>query len=297
MKHIFLLIAILTSTMDIIAGDVIITRDSTKIEVKITEISQTEVRYKESDNLEGPLFVIPIDHINSIRLSNGKVLVYNDVDKEKRSNNVEDNVDIQSIEQEYSKPVNTIIRGHQGYIEATSAIGNIPFKALSILNDYPQYSLSNRIIGGVGLNILYGYRCNQYVFLGVGTGLYGEFWKTELSDNDNYVNIDMSAKAFSMPYYADCRVFLPVRDNSFFPYLEVALGARCEYTGITEVSTSKNTETIHTDKIATAVHFKVNCGIEYKHFIVSMGYQLWGNKSLQYHYFNINIGARIGKYY
>ena len=49
-----------------------------KIEAKITEVSKSEIRYKEADNLEGPTFVIETNEISSIIYANGKVVLYND---------------------------------------------------------------------------------------------------------------------------------------------------------------------------------------------------------------------------
>ncbi len=60
-----------------LAQDVIITNDAKKIDAKIFEVSKTEIRYKEKDNLDGPTFVLEINEISSIIYSNGKVVVYN----------------------------------------------------------------------------------------------------------------------------------------------------------------------------------------------------------------------------
>ena len=59
------------------AQDIIVTNEAQKIEAKITEVSKAEVRYKEFDNLDGPVFVIETKEISSIIYSNGKVVVYN----------------------------------------------------------------------------------------------------------------------------------------------------------------------------------------------------------------------------
>lgn len=59
------------------AQDIIVTTDSKKIEAKIMEVSKSEIKYKEADNLEGPTFVLSTDEINTIIYSNGKVVLYN----------------------------------------------------------------------------------------------------------------------------------------------------------------------------------------------------------------------------
>ncbi len=59
------------------AQDIIVTKDAQKMEVKILEVSKTEIKYKEKDNLNGPTFILETKEINSIIYSNGKVVLYN----------------------------------------------------------------------------------------------------------------------------------------------------------------------------------------------------------------------------
>lgn len=68
-----LLMALLPLSM--YAADMIITTKSEKLEVKIIEVSSTEIRYKKMSNLEGPTFVISTSDINSILYENGDVQV------------------------------------------------------------------------------------------------------------------------------------------------------------------------------------------------------------------------------
>ena len=58
------------------AQDIVITSDAKKIEAKVLEISETEIRYKEADDLEGPTYVISVPKVSSIVLSSGKVKVF-----------------------------------------------------------------------------------------------------------------------------------------------------------------------------------------------------------------------------
>lgn len=59
------------------AQDIIVTTDAQKIEAKILEVSKTEIKYKEKDNLDGPTFILSTEEISSIIYKNGKVVVYN----------------------------------------------------------------------------------------------------------------------------------------------------------------------------------------------------------------------------
>lgn len=58
------------------AQDVIITRDAKRVEAKILEVSSSEIKYKEFNNLEGPTFVLTTAEINTIIYQNGTVKVF-----------------------------------------------------------------------------------------------------------------------------------------------------------------------------------------------------------------------------
>ena len=81
MKHIFtkaiVCMATLLLTSSLWAQDIIVTTDSKKIEAKILEVSDTEIKYKEKDYLDGPTFVMSTNKISSVLYSNGKVVLYN----------------------------------------------------------------------------------------------------------------------------------------------------------------------------------------------------------------------------
>ena len=67
----FVMVAILC-----FAQDIIVTTDARRIEAKVLEVSDSEVKYKETDNLEGPTFVISTSNISSIVYANGKVSLF-----------------------------------------------------------------------------------------------------------------------------------------------------------------------------------------------------------------------------
>lgn len=86
----FLFTAIFVAiTVFCFAQDIIVTTDARKIDAKIMEVSETEVKYKETDNLDGPTFIISTNNISSIIYANGKVSLYtegkNQVDMESRA--------------------------------------------------------------------------------------------------------------------------------------------------------------------------------------------------------------------
>lgn len=70
-------LAVMWIASAVYAQDIIVTTDAQKIEAKITEVSKSEIRYKESDNLDGPTFVLGTEDISTIIYANGKVVLYN----------------------------------------------------------------------------------------------------------------------------------------------------------------------------------------------------------------------------
>lgn len=75
-KAIFCMVTLLLAS-SLWAQDIIVTTDSKKIEAKILEVSDSEIKYKEKDYLEGPTFVMSTNKISSVLYSNGKVVLYN----------------------------------------------------------------------------------------------------------------------------------------------------------------------------------------------------------------------------
>ena len=53
------------------AQDFIIKKDGTEIKAKVSEITSLEVKYKRSDNIDGPSYVIAITEISNIKYQNG----------------------------------------------------------------------------------------------------------------------------------------------------------------------------------------------------------------------------------
>lgn len=68
------------------AQDIMITTDGKSIKVKVLEINDQEIKYKEFDNLEGPAYVIKKSDINMIVYQNGKVESFQPVNPNSNQN-------------------------------------------------------------------------------------------------------------------------------------------------------------------------------------------------------------------
>lgn len=81
MKKYFILTIAIVMSICAMAQDVIITKDSKKIEAKITEVSKSEIKYKKIDYQNGPIFILSTDDIVTIIYANGEVVLYNEEEK------------------------------------------------------------------------------------------------------------------------------------------------------------------------------------------------------------------------
>lgn len=73
MQRILLAAIILCASASTVrAQDVIVGRDSSRTEARVTEIGPETVRYKRITNLDGPVYVLPVERIAYIRYSNGE---------------------------------------------------------------------------------------------------------------------------------------------------------------------------------------------------------------------------------
>ena len=78
MKKYFSLILSLLCILTVQAADVIVLRNSTRIDAKILEVSDTEIKYKKANNLDGPTFTQKVEGISAIIYENGDVTSYAD---------------------------------------------------------------------------------------------------------------------------------------------------------------------------------------------------------------------------
>ena len=76
---IFGLVFFLLGVFSVSAQDLIVLKDGSIIEVKVIEISSSEIRYKRFDHLDGPTIVINAANVLSIKYENGRTEIINSV--------------------------------------------------------------------------------------------------------------------------------------------------------------------------------------------------------------------------
>jgi len=75
-KIVCVLLTILTTTFAF-AQDVIVTKEGRKINSKVTEINENDIKYKNFENLNGPTYTMKKSEIATIIYENGQVEVFN----------------------------------------------------------------------------------------------------------------------------------------------------------------------------------------------------------------------------
>ena len=58
MRKLIVIACALMASVMLFAQDIIVTKEAKKIDAKILEVSTSEIRYQELDNLDGPTFVL-----------------------------------------------------------------------------------------------------------------------------------------------------------------------------------------------------------------------------------------------
>src|ERR1022692_3622148 len=69
------------------AQDIITLKDGTEITAKITEVNPDNIRYKEYNNLDGPIYTISKSTIFMLKYSNGKKEVISPLETNSSRNN------------------------------------------------------------------------------------------------------------------------------------------------------------------------------------------------------------------
>ena len=85
MKKALLLLCAFVISQIVIAQDVIVTKQSERIDAKIIKVTDAEIEYKQYNNPDGPTFTMSASKIASIIYSNGSVQTFNAEDGSKEA--------------------------------------------------------------------------------------------------------------------------------------------------------------------------------------------------------------------
>lgn len=141
MKRIITIIIIaFVAISSIWAQDIIVTTDAQKIEAKILEVSKSEIKYKEKDNIDGPTFILETKEISSIIYANGKVVLYNQSNTQK-----EEKVTNEPSTTEISQPTSNVSEANEYNCEILLLSGQIiKAKIMEKANNYVAYTFNGK---------------------------------------------------------------------------------------------------------------------------------------------------------
>lgn len=270
-----------------VANDVIITNDARRIEAKISQVSSSDIQYREAGFEDGPLFILKTDEISSITFSNGQVRVYQH----------------QPIKE------NTKFKGFQTgsitfrtYIDAAAILGR------GTLEERIDVWMENVTVAGPTFNVELGAFFHDIIFAGAGFGFHGSYsnWMTRgqiiyttssIGKEASDYHFPTVATAWYTPIYANVKVYF--LKKQFSPFADMSLGG---YVGVTSKVTIDRT-TFDLGKNTTmstpngGFYYRIGLGADFKHFIFGIGYECMKdakNKGID-HLGYVKLGVRIGK--
>lgn len=217
MKRLLLSLAlVLAASLGALAQDIIILRNSEKIEAKIVEISSTEIAYKKADYTDGPTFRLDISEVSSIIYANGDVQAFNEEPRKEQGNVSSDSgsrngkLKFNPTPQGRKRPFGISI----GYTSKQMALG--PLKV----------SMLSEEIGKTSPALMVGfYWAPEFKYgIGIQTGLYYELaaYNGTYTDYEDYYNeveksYSNTEHTLSIPLRVQYRYEI-IRDLSVFLY-------------------------------------------------------------------------------
>lgn len=105
-RVVFLLLSVLMVEV-MSAQDIIVKKDGNIMKSKVVELTETQIKYKNYTNLDGPLYTINIGDVLSITYENGERETFFNTDKETVKDEEKD--DLKTNSQELSKVSDAVI--------------------------------------------------------------------------------------------------------------------------------------------------------------------------------------------
>lgn len=309
------------------AVDVIVTNDAKKINAKILEVSQTEIKYKEADHIGGPTFTLSTADISSIIYANGKVAVFNDAKPSQQAN------DADEIDAAILKSDGEIIRGKVLLMSDEMVV----YKADGLRKTLYANQL-DQVVTTYGLSKFYR---NQPVANGLGAnkqnaavaqngansdqhpawdpryggyiefgGYVGEKYGNPMGGvvmdivngcrfNDYaFVGLGFGLyNFFSDSYYGfTYKLGIPIyadlrvtypTKKGVNPFFGIAVGPKIDFLTLATDYDSLDPEVM--------AFYRMNFGFEVKRFTMGVGYQMEGKSGNYTHFFDLRFGARLGR--
>jgi len=279
--------------------DVIYTSDNKTIEAKVMEVSSQEVKYKDWNNQNGPMFILMAGEVTKIEFSNGTVKTFAApapaaaapvATTPVKPVTTED----QAAASEPKKPAEKLPVGFQFNVDLD---GNLAFVSGSRIDGKGGIQSIDRdfAVGGVNLTLGAGARIAQWLYAGVAAGVLGE-WGTPKVRYTNKDGVKEEGKAtysaYTVPIYADVRAFAPTHGNCY-PYVEVGVGGYVGIAGTTAFNGNKIEELCGTPE--GGFYFISGVGLEFKYFNVGAGYKRMQSNNFTGNHGYVKLGVSFGR--
>ncbi len=228
------------------ADDVIVCKDSKRIDAIITEVSLDEVKYKKKGNPDGPTFVLPLSEINTILYADGEVWTNQgqttgskaSAAETTRSDNRQTADNANNGGSKFKLQFNPTPTGDKH-------IFGITLGYTSKNMEYKGETKCSWLLGRENQStpgLRFGFTATPEFKYGIGvqTGLYYELYREVVKDGDD--NVSAMEHSVNIPLRVQYRYEI-IRDLSVFlytgPAFEVAFGGRLKWKDGDETETEK----------------------------------------------------------
>ena len=307
------------------AVDVIVTNDAKKINAKILEVSQTEIKYKEADHIGGPTFTLSTAEINSIIYANGKVAVFNEAKPAQAKGADDYDVAILKSDGEIIRGTVQLMSDEMVVYTADGVSKTLYANQLDqVVTTYglSKFYRNQPVANGFGAqkqnaaaqngadnqHPAWAPRYGGYIEFGGYVG--SQYEKTiggvvlDIVNGCRFNDYFFAGLGFGVyntmwesyyesvnyklgiPIYFDMRAFYPTKKN-VNPFFGIAVGPKVDVLTLSDYYDSTDPEVV--------AFYRMNFGFEVKHFTMGIGYQMEGKSGNYTHYFDLRFGARLGK--
>lgn len=186
MKKTLSLIAFAVSSFALNAQDILVRKSGEAENVKVLEISPTEIKFKKSNNPDGPTFIEKRSNLYSIKYQNGEVQLFNEKVKSEKTRSLPPSIYTNppkftheaelfigdgwgagyQLRKDFNPYIGWDILGvsYMSYFESPGEIGLVNIRPLGIKGYTPAYKA---IRGFTGLKLGYSFGYEKYYYYDV----------------------------------------------------------------------------------------------------------------------------------
>ncbi|MBQ7192368.1 MAG: hypothetical protein IJS00_05800 [Paludibacteraceae bacterium] len=332
MKKLFFFLTLMLLCLDAAAWDLIITRESGKIECRVEEVSETHIKYRKASNPQGPLFTLEVKDVATVIYENGEVQAFEEQPEPQQNQYNNQQMTYEAYQLQRMQEREQLMKAREEAKEQRKQAKEekkrlhdekmskkkVYFQGMFEYNCGVAFNKSGRAEYDImppglgvapGLDMHLGFRTQNLInYFGFGLGFH--YVKQTIGFDSDFIfkRADTggkvgSVKNFGMyyiPIYVNDRIYIPTKKN-INPFFDLSAGfffsgsGRIEYDDIDE----RNWRMVrkHIDYLPTfGVTSKVGIGMEYKRLVIGAGYQMIfgaaGSEIINFAY--IKVGVRMG---